>query len=232
MRTTHKAECSVCKIAIEELAVLIKIKDKFVVLCKTHSPISFPKTLDRHLTIKPTLEYVEANCYKWTFDAKKVKRFVMKNCRGKILNLFAGKNRLSIHETRVDSSNEFSPDYHMKAEKFIKKAQQKNWKYDTIIYDPPWNERKSKEFYNGHYIGKFTKLKDDIVSLLTNTGIIISAGYTITNFGESRGLELEKILNVNPKGEIRPYFISIEQKQPSLDSFIHQTKNRRKTDGI
>ena len=167
---------------------------------------------------QPELTYIIDGCFKWTFDAKKVKRYVEQNCSGRTLNLFAGKNKLSISpEIRVDISNKFKPEYCMGAGEFIKTS---NWKFDTIIYDPPWNERKSKEFYEGRYIGKFTKLKDGIVSLLEEEGIIISLGYTITNFGDSRGMELIKFAVVNPKGEIRPYFVSIERKKVTLESFI------------
>ena len=168
----------------------------------------------------PELSYIEDGCYKWTFDAKKVKKFVENNCQGKVLNLFAGKNRLSVNEVRVDISDEFFPGFDIGAEEFIKMAKEEGWKFDTIIYDPPWNERKSKEFYDGNYIGKFTKLKNGIVSLLKQSGIIISLGYEITNFGKSRGMLLIKLLIVNPKGEIRPYFASIEKQIPNLGYYI------------
>ena len=164
----------------------------------------------------PEVIYVEDGCYKWTFQAKKVKKFVEDNCQGDVLNLFAGKTRLNIMETRVDMSDEFDPDVCVDAAEYLELP----LTFDTIIYDPPWNERKSKEFYEGRYIGKFTKLKNGIVSLLDKSGIIISAGYEITNFGRSRGMLLTKLLVVNPKGEIRPYFISIEKQIPNLGSYI------------
>ena len=159
----------------------------------------------------PEMIYVEDNCFAFTFKAKKVKKLVEDNCKGKILNLFAGKNRLAVSETRVDISDEFHPDYHLGAENFLSFALDNCMKFDTIIYDPPWNDRKSKEFYNGKYIGKFTKLKKDIVSILNDKGIIISAGYEISNFGKGRKMKVKKVYVINPFGEIRPYFISIEQ---------------------
>lgn len=168
----------------------------------------------------PEISYIADGCYKWTFDAFKVKRFVEDNCKGEVLNLFAGKNRLRVKETRVDSSNKFFPDYCMSAKDFIELARRENFRYDTIIWDPPWNERKSKEYYEGRYIGKFTKLKNDVTSLLNDNGIIISLGYEITNFGKSRGMDLIKVVDVDPKGEIRPYFISIEKKRQTLEKFL------------
>lgn len=159
------------------------------------------------------LVYIEDNCFRWTFKAKKVKKFVEEQCRGPTLNLFAGKIRLDIDELRVDILDDYDPDICMDAEDFISRAKHPYANYDTIIYDPPWNERKSKELFNGKYIGKFTKMKDDIVALLNPNGQIISLGYTITNFGKKRGMHLKELAIVNPHGEIRPYFISIEEKQ-------------------
>lgn len=166
-------------------------------------------------------KYITDNCYKWTFKAHKVRKIVEKEAKGRVLNLFAGKIRLNINETRVDISHEFKPEFCMPAEDFLKLAMERGWRYDTVIYDPPWNERKSKEFYNGEYIGQFTKLKDDIVSLLHKNGKIISVGYEITNFGRKRNMDLKKVFVIDPRGEIRPYFISIEMiHQNALSDMI------------
>lgn len=171
---------------------------------------------------RPQMVYLEDQCFSYTFDAKKVKKIVESHCKGKVLNLFAGKNKLSVEETRVDLSDEFKPDFNMNAEDYLNYVLSKGFTFDTIIYDPPWNERKSKEFYNGNYIGKFTKLKDNIVKILTEKGIIISVGYEISNFGKKRLMEVKTVYTVNPFGEIRPYFISIEKKVclPNIKNFL------------
>jgi len=161
----------------------------------------------------PKIFYIEDQCFRWTFQAKKVRKIVEKHCKeGQVLNLFAGKTLLNVDDLRVDLSNEYNPDMNISAEDAINLLNKHNRKFNTIIYDPPWNERKAKEFYNGNYIGKFTKLKDGVVSLLEDKGIIISAGYEITNFGRIRNMKLTKIFVINPYGEIRPYFITIEKK--------------------
>lgn len=160
----------------------------------------------------PEMFYIEDGCYSWTFDAPKVKEVVESLCNGKTLNLFAGKNKLDIDEVRVDLSNEFKPDYNMNAQDYLQFALDNNWIYDNIVYDPPWNKRKSKEFYNGNYIGQFTKLKNNIAKILKLHGQIISIGYELSNFGKSRGFELSKVYVINSFGEIRPYFISVETK--------------------
>lgn len=163
--------------------------------------------------MKTELKLINDICVKYTFDAKKVKEYVVSNCEKKTLNLFAGMNVLAtdgIDETRIDLDVDMPDlDFNCSAEVFINSYI--GDKFDTIIYDPPWNERKAKEFYEGRYIGRFQKLKEGIVRQLKLGGIIISAGYEITNFGKKRGFEQEKLLIVNSHGEIRPYFISIER---------------------
>ena len=135
--------------------------------------------------------------------------------KGKVLNLFAGKNVVNEGEYRVDLDNSMPLiNYRGDATDFLNITIKQNYFYDTIIYDPPWNERKSKEFYNERYIGKFTKLKDYIVKILNVNGIIISVGYEIDNFSRKRGMKLESVFVVNPSGEIRPFFITIERKLP------------------
>lgn len=165
------------------------------------------------MTNNPEIYYIEDNCFRWTFEATKVRNIVETLCADlKVLNLFAGKTKLNINETRVDHSPEFNPQFCMEADDFIKLAMKNKWFYDAIIYDPPWNQRKSKEFYNGKKVGIFTKLKTNITLLLAPRGFILSVGYEITNFGKYRDMKLEKVYVINPRGEIRPYFVSIERK--------------------
>lgn len=147
----------------------------------------------------------------WTFDEPIVKQRVEENCNGLVLNLFAGKNRLNCKEYRVDVSEEFSPDFLGDAEKFVHVCIDNNIKFDTIIYDPPWNERKARELYNGKYIGKFTRYKEDIVRILNPNGRILTLGYKITNWGKKRGFEIEKVYIFNPSGDINPFFLSVEK---------------------
>jgi len=168
------------------------------------------------------IEYLEANCYAYTFDEKKVLKWVRTKIpsNAKVLNLYAGKNVVKRGETRVDSSPDIDNLTHrMTDTEFLQLAKKEKLKYDVIIYDPDWNERKAKEYYEGRTRGRYTRYKNDIVDLLEFGGIIIGIGYEITNFGHIRGMEGEITLVINPKGEIRPYFVSIERRFPSLEEF-------------
>lgn len=164
------------------------------------------------------IQMLRASCRAYTFDDPKVMKLMQSLNEGfGILNLYAGKNVISYDEVRVDlRSFMFDLTYNISDSEFLKMAKLKNWFFQTIFYDPDWNDRKSKEFYNGAMRGKYTRYKDDIVSLLTKNGIIISAGYEIDNFGKLRGMELEKIIIVNPSGEQKPFFITVERKNTKL----------------
>jgi len=157
------------------------------------------------------ISMVRSPCYRYTFQPTKLKELVASKIEGnKILNLFAGKTILHPLEVRVDCDATMpNIHYKMKVEDFLK-INKETW--NTIIYDPPWNARKAREKYAGRYIGVFTKLKNNIVEILKLNGIIISAGYEIDNFGKGRGMELERVIVVNPSGDIKPFFITVERK--------------------
>jgi hypothetical protein len=177
--------------------------------------VFFGEGRKRGLTVNPNLHYIEGGLYKYTFRVKKVKEAVEEECRefaSEVLNLFAGETALDVEEFRVDLSDEFSPDFHGDAFDFLKQSMLINRKWDIIVYDPPFNERKSKEFYEGRRVGKYTKMKDSIVECLNVGGKIVGLGHEISNFGKGRGMDIESLYVVNPFGEIRPYFISVERK--------------------
>ncbi len=121
---------------------------------------------------------------RYTFEQPKLKQWVEKWCKGKVLNLFAGKVRLNCDEYRVDINKEMIADYYGDAYEFVKKTKMK---FDTIILDPPYNLRKAREKYQGKYIGSFTKIKNELNKILNPKGIIISLGYSSTGMAKIRG---------------------------------------------
>jgi hypothetical protein len=136
------------------------------------------------------LELVHTNLRRYTFESPKIKEWVEKQCEGKVLNLFAGKSRLAVDETRVDIDTEALADYHMDVLEFVKQCDNK---YDTIILDPPYALRKAMEMYKGNYTSKFKQIADEIPRLLNKTGCVISFGYHSTFLGKVRGFRLDKM---------------------------------------
>jgi len=136
---------------------------------------------------------------RYTFEQPKLKKWAEFWSRGKTLNLFAGKVKLNIDETRNDIDPEMPSDYHMDAYEFIK-----NWKgmkFDTIILDPPYNIRKSREKYEGRYVGSFTKIKDALPKIIKMGSRIITLGYDSVGMSRRRGFKKIAICLVCHSGD-------------------------------
>lgn len=151
---------------------------------------------------------------KYTFEQPKLKLWVESWCKGKVLNLFAGKTLLDIDEVRVDIDKDMPADYHMVAFEFISTWQ--GDKFDTVILDPPYNIRKAREkygtYWNGGYIGKLTKIKNAIPSILEdNKSRIISLGYDTVGMSKSRGFEKIAICLVCHSGDHNDTLCLVEE---------------------
>lgn len=123
----------------------------------------------------------------YTFEQPKLKLWVEKWCKGKVLNIFGGKIRLKVDETSNDIDINMPTNYHLDAIKFVE-----NWKgekFDTLILDPPYNWRKAKEKYEGRMIGQYPILKNKILSILNPEARVISLGYDTVGMSKSRGFK-------------------------------------------
>ena len=157
--------------------------------------------------------YLKQPSRKYTFEMEKLKRWTVENCKGKVLNLFAGKTLLNgIDETRVDLNKEMPADYYMDAYEFVLMAKKKKLKYDTVIFDPPYNLRKSREKYMGVYTSELRKIKTELPDLVNIGGFVISYGYDTTGMGKKRGFELIHICIVNHSGDHNDTLCTIEIK--------------------
>lgn len=117
-----------------------------------------------------------------------------------VLNMFAGKNRFDFGEyndkinvVNVDMSDEFNPDHLMDIGAYILVAKTHGFKFDYFVCDPPYNLRKSREKYNGVFIGSLTKIKDALLSIMNDDAVITSYGYDTVGMSESRGFRKEVI---------------------------------------
>lgn len=139
---------------------------------------------------------------KWTFEQPKLKKWTEENSKGKVLNLFAGKTKLNLNEYRIDLNDEFKPDYVGDCYEFVLYAIEKKIKFDTIIFDPPYNLRKSREKYGeNRYIGSLTKLKNILPRILNLNGWVLSYGYDSVGMSKSRGFKKISICLVCHNGD-------------------------------
>jgi len=136
------------------------------------------------------IELINTNLRRYTFDSPKIKKWVEENSKGKVLNLFAGKNKLNLDEVRNDLDKEALAEHNMDALDFVKQCKEE---FDTIILDPPYALRKAMEMYNGNYSSKFKQIADEIPRILKKDGKVISFGYHSTFLGKVRNFELNRL---------------------------------------
>jgi hypothetical protein len=145
--------------------------------------------------------YLKQPPRKYTFEQPKLKKWVEDNCEGSTLNLFAGKVKLTVKETRVDIDDTMLADYYMDGYEFVLMAKEKGMIFDTVILDPPYNLRKSREKYGGRWIGSFTKIKNVLSDIVADDGIVITLGYSSVGMSKSRGYEKEAICLICHSGD-------------------------------
>ncbi len=133
------------------------------------------------------LEYLCQPPKKHTFEMPRLKQWVAGWCHGNVLNLFAGNTMLIPGETRNDIDPSANAEFHMDAHEFVK-----TWdgnKFDTVVLDPPYNMRKSREKYGDRHIGDFTLLKNELLRIINLGSNVITLGYDSVGMSASRGFE-------------------------------------------
>ena len=164
------------------------------------------------------LERVCQPLHRYTFKAPLIKEWVENHCiEGEtILNLFAGMTRLreDLNEIRVDLDIETNPHFCMDALTFVKLENEhsNSAKYGTVILDPPYAYRKSMEKYKGIIASPFRQLKDEIVTLLSIGGRVITFGYHSSGMGAGRGFELTNVLLICHGGAQHDTIAIVEKK--------------------
>ena len=155
------------------------------------------------------MQYMSQPAKKWTFEQPKLKLFVEQWCKGKVLNLFAGKTRLNVDEFRIDSSDEFKPDILIDALEFIKTTDKK---FDTIILDPPYSLRKSMEIYKGHYYSKWGLIINNLERVCNDKCRVIFFGYNSVGMSKKRGFEKIAICLVCHNGSHNDTIVTVEER--------------------
>lgn len=131
-------------------------------------------------------DYLQQPPKRYTFEQPMLKLWTESWCKGKTLNLFCGKTFLKVDEYRVDIDHEMDADFYGDAYDFVKAT---DLKFDSVVLDPPYNLRKSREKYGSRYIGSFTKIKNELPRILNPEAHIITFGYDTVGMSKSRGFE-------------------------------------------
>lgn len=147
---------------------------------------------------------------RFTFEQPKLRKWVESWCKGKVLNLFAGKTLLSVDEFRVDSNPEMPADWHGDALDFLSLT---DMIFDTAILDPPYSLRKAYEKYQGHYIGsRWTRVRRALPRILTPKARVISFGYNSQGMSRTLGFEKIAICLVCHNGDHNDTVCTVEEK--------------------
>ena len=149
---------------------------------------------------------------KYTFEMPQVRKWVEYQCEGAVLNLFAGPTKLSIDEVRVDADQKMPADYHMDCREFVEYATSQKIKFDTVILDPPYAYRKSKEMYNGNMVGQLPRLKNELSWILSKQAKILQFGYDTVGMGAGRGFEKIGFALICHGGDSKDTLCVVEKK--------------------
>ena len=157
-------------------------------------------------------KYFQQPPRKYTFENPKIRKWVEYQCEGTVLNLFAGPTKLSVDEVRVDQDEKMPVDYHMDCREFVEYATSQKIKFDTVIMDPPYTHRKSKEMYDGKMVGQFPRLKNELINILSRDAKIITFGYDTVGMSASRGFKKEGVAVICHGGDSKDTLCVIERK--------------------
>jgi len=147
---------------------------------------------------------------RYTFEMPRVKEWVESWCEGKTLNLFAGRVKLDVDEVRVDSDPSTEPDFCMDSYQFVKYYQGEP--FQTIVLDPPYNLRESREKYGKRWIGSFTKIKNELPRITANGGRIVTFGYDSVGMSASRGFIKIAVCLICHNGDHKDTIALVEKK--------------------
>jgi hypothetical protein len=153
---------------------------------------------------------IKTNLRRYTFESPKVKQWVEHQSKGLVLNLFAGKTKLSCNEVRNDADIKMIADYHKDALDFV--LEYRGDPFETVILDPPYSYRKSMELYNGNRNSRFKLIADNLPRITTASASIISFGYHSTFMGKRRGYELKEMCIFAHGGAQHCTIAIVEQK--------------------
>lgn len=154
--------------------------------------------------------YLKTPLNRYTFSNRKIREWVERYAEEPVLNLFAGKTKLDLREVRNDLDPTMNAEYHLDALEFCN-----IWKgatFGTVLLDAPYAYRKSMEMYNGVVSSPFNRIKNSILNILTENGIVITFGYHSVSMGKKRGFEQEHILLMSHGGAIHDTIAVIERR--------------------
>ena len=148
-----------------------------------------------------TMSYYVCQPGRWTFQSDKIRGWLQRHLRGSVLNACAGKSFLDHDDViRNDLDSDRAADTHHDVREIA--AHFEAGSFDTIVYDPPFNDRQAVEKYDGQTIGPKgdAQAKRQFHQLLRPGGRVVQFGYSSTCMPGELGYSREAVAVFNAVG--------------------------------
>jgi len=155
------------------------------------------------MTIKTS--YVFQMPSRWTFDMPQVRRWTLARCKGKVLNVFCGKNKMD-GWMNCDIDPEVEPDVLCDAMELDKHFEPKS--FDTAIMDPPYSFCQVTRKYQGRNVKEITVVKEHLRKIVNHR--IIWFGWNIPT---TKDFEKKEILLVGHGGNHNATICTLEVRR-------------------
>lgn len=164
------------------------------------------------------MEYYTVQPSRWTFQSRKIRRWVEKHLRGRVLNACAGKTRLTHdHEiVRNDVDPDRDADLHVDVCEISDHLDHAS--FDTVVYDPPFTAYQATRTYDGREVGDDGVAKQEFDRLLRPGGRVIQLGYTTTCMPMSLGYPRQAVAVFNTLGRMNDYLGTVDEHEAESDA--------------
>lgn len=139
-----------------------------------------------------------------TFSVKPIGEFVKKYLDKSKASVDPFSRNYSLATYTNDLDNSTTAQYHLDAEVFLRYLHQQGQCFDLVIFDPPYSSRQISEVYKsiGLEVGMketqnallYKRVRDSILPILSDDGIVLSFGWNSVGMGKKRGFEIVEIL--------------------------------------
>ena len=164
------------------------------------------------------MSYHTVSPNRWTFQSKKIRRWVEERLSGRVLNACAGKTKLAHDDeiVRNDLDTDRDADLHVDVCEITDHLDAGS--IDTIVYDPPFSENQANQSYeleDGEAVvaGRDALAKREFDELLAPGGRVIQFGFSTTCMPAAMDYDRREVAVWNTLGRCNDY-LSVVDKKP------------------
>ena len=149
---------------------------------------------------------------RWTFESKKIRKWVESNLKGDVLNACAGKTKLrhsdDIH--RNDLNPERDADTHVDVCELSKHFEPNT--FDTVVYDPPFSKEQADSSYDGISVTAEAEAMAEIDTVLKSGGRVIKFGFSTTGMPGGKDYIRKEVAIFNTLGRMNDWLAVIDER--------------------